>query len=517
MGRGTQTKAALLTGMALYWPCFGGAFLPLGADGSSSGAAGVTVPFSDVLMLQTLFAVILGVVGGAALLRVGADSAVKIFRVLRAVALGSAAPLALDLVIIAVSPDQPWAASFVNSVVFAILTSTNAVALPMAWACVAARLDNACGNPAGCQPASAVPLSLSLLAASVLIGVAWVLGQAGCASGAWVVSVTPLVSSVVLTCVPRSLFREDAPLSEDPPQASGDSLGKLVAILILFALACVCYRAVFVHVLQSQESNQVTGFGTTTLIVLAAATAVAVAVKACRGCPSVQSYPWTAFILIGLAVLYAAAMCGSAIVPFCNELVTVMQFLTLFFLWVASELLAQREGRVAAATVGLVFIPICHLLSGFVYGSWDVASRFGELLLQHDLQLPVLLGLAFIITIVSFWYLSTRARKPVPEDAAAQNDAEALIEGSTPIDERALRRMACETLGARYGLTAREMDVLELLSKGHSQKRMAEALFLSLSSVQTYSKNIYRKMGIHSRQEVIDAVIAEMTTGVRET
>lgn len=45
-----------------------------------------------------------------------------------------------------------------------------------------------------------------------------------------------------------------------------------------------------------------------------------------------------------------------------------------------------------------------------------------------------------------------------------------------------------------------------LLSEGHSQKRIAELLVLSLSSVQTYSKRIYRKLDVHSKQEVIDLV-----------
>lgn len=61
-------------------------------------------------------------------------------------------------------------------------------------------------------------------------------------------------------------------------------------------------------------------------------------------------------------------------------------------------------------------------------------------------------------------------------------------------------------LQQRYGLTDRETEVMLLLSEGHSQKRIAELLVLSLSSVQTYSKRIYRKLDVHSKQEVIDLV-----------
>ena len=45
-----------------------------------------------------------------------------------------------------------------------------------------------------------------------------------------------------------------------------------------------------------------------------------------------------------------------------------------------------------------------------------------------------------------------------------------------------------------------------LLAQGYTQKRIAEELAISVSSVQTYAKTLYRKLDVHSRQEVIDLV-----------
>ena len=57
-----------------------------------------------------------------------------------------------------------------------------------------------------------------------------------------------------------------------------------------------------------------------------------------------------------------------------------------------------------------------------------------------------------------------------------------------------------------HGLSERESEVLGLLYRGNTQKKIAEHLFLSVSSVQTYAKSLYRKLGVHSRQELIDMV-----------
>lgn len=61
-----------------------------------------------------------------------------------------------------------------------------------------------------------------------------------------------------------------------------------------------------------------------------------------------------------------------------------------------------------------------------------------------------------------------------------------------------------QLLEDRFGLTAREAEVAQCLAQGHSVKRTAQLLFLAPSTVQSYSKTIYRKLGIHSKQELID-------------
>ncbi len=52
-------------------------------------------------------------------------------------------------------------------------------------------------------------------------------------------------------------------------------------------------------------------------------------------------------------------------------------------------------------------------------------------------------------------------------------------------------------------LTPRENAILELIAKGGSYAKVAEALGLSVGTVQTHVKHIYGKLSVHSRGEAV--------------
>ena len=69
---------------------------------------------------------------------------------------------------------------------------------------------------------------------------------------------------------------------------------------------------------------------------------------------------------------------------------------------------------------------------------------------------------------------------------------------------------AAENLRKR-GLSSRECDVALMISKGLSYEETAKALFLSVNTVRTHIRNIYRKLGIKN-QRVLIKMIADMQT-----
>lgn len=52
-------------------------------------------------------------------------------------------------------------------------------------------------------------------------------------------------------------------------------------------------------------------------------------------------------------------------------------------------------------------------------------------------------------------------------------------------------------------LSAREVDVLELLARGHANKEIAQALELSPNTIKTHTRNIYDKLGVGNRTQAV--------------
>ena len=55
-------------------------------------------------------------------------------------------------------------------------------------------------------------------------------------------------------------------------------------------------------------------------------------------------------------------------------------------------------------------------------------------------------------------------------------------------------------------LSPREREIFALLSTGHTAEAIANELSISANTVRTHVHNIYGKLDVHSRQELIDLV-----------
>ncbi len=51
----------------------------------------------------------------------------------------------------------------------------------------------------------------------------------------------------------------------------------------------------------------------------------------------------------------------------------------------------------------------------------------------------------------------------------------------------------------RVELSSRELEILHLLIKGHTNKNIAEQLFISTHTAKRHTENIYRKLQVHNR------------------
>lgn len=67
-------------------------------------------------------------------------------------------------------------------------------------------------------------------------------------------------------------------------------------------------------------------------------------------------------------------------------------------------------------------------------------------------------------------------------------------------------RARCSAVAVAGGLTLRETEILQYLGRGHNSMYISQTLLISDSTVRTHIKNIYRKLEVTSREELISLV-----------
>jgi len=82
-----------------------------------------------------------------------------------------------------------------------------------------------------------------------------------------------------------------------------------------------------------------------------------------------------------------------------------------------------------------------------------------------------------------------------------------LLQGGVPMTSSIARHVAdyfrkrAKMRGEMVHLSPRETELLALLAKGYSNKEIAGKLSLTLETIQSYLKSVYKKMHVHSRAE----------------
>lgn len=82
-------------------------------------------------------------------------------------------------------------------------------------------------------------------------------------------------------------------------------------------------------------------------------------------------------------------------------------------------------------------------------------------------------------------------------------------------DRRSPRRAATTTRD-RYGLTAREMEVLHGLTRGANTGALASALHVSSATARTHVHNVLAKLGVHTRLEAVAHAIEHQLVHVED-
>lgn len=176
-------------------------------------------------------------------------------------------------------------------------------------------------------------------------------------------------------------------------------------------------------------------------------------------------------------------------------------FYALMFSVLASIAARNPTGALAVVPLGFA-VSSCSSAVGFAAAESIMAA-------QANGWTDALLITSALLSIVIFCFVwigldGFRFRRffqaIVPAEVAEKRPAR------TPSDDAQGIDAALHSLAERHGLTAREREILGLLARGHSGKSIMERLTISANTVKTHTRHIYKKIDVHSQQELIDLV-----------
>jgi DNA-binding CsgD family transcriptional regulator len=155
-----------------------------------------------------------------------------------------------------------------------------------------------------------------------------------------------------------------------------------------------------------------------------------------------------------------------------------------------SAMLITISGRMRSLVLpaGSLLLIMFSLVSLLSYSKVDA----GALIV---FQQPVLITL--FVLVVALLLATSGARMWHMMLEGVEHDDEGSMLGSS-IQER------CKALADTHNLTARETEILYILGQGYSAAYVADILVVAESTIRSHRKNIYSKLNINSREQLID-------------
>lgn len=315
--------------------------------------------------------------------------------------------------------------------------------------------------------------------------------------------------ALVAAAVALSLMalRAPAPAPGDAERQGGRKAGlRGLAKEVGSPLICVCAIAFAVALTRTITLDGIENSDTINLVASGCIIAASLVLYAAWYVPGGKRSVFRKLSILGLyrmffpvivTALLALSIAGDALALPVATLAYVLFSFVAVFMMSTSVTIAQRHGLWSPYVYGAFAGATYFVFAGATaLGAWVYYPRsFGAA------TLPVIVLVVFYILAMS--YAAIQARKRGQDEHGAAGAAEGVAATAAPavVDEVAQR---CAVLAEEAGLTKRERDILLVLARGRDVPSIAKQLFISENTVRSHSKSIYRKLRIHSKQELLD-------------
>ena len=285
--------------------------------------------------------------------------------------------------------------------------------------------------------------------------------------------------------------------SENRDASAGEAFARMMSVAFV-PLAGFVISGLFSSMSALHEYSRLVVFGLDGEIagfVLAAAIILLIGAARAKAPMLTLLYQLVIPICIVLMLLFVAIRQGTVAYQATSLFVmTLIPFLSILAIAICCTLAGtgEFEPRLALGPL-LVAYALAHV-AGLPLQS--IAEQYGEEIPQA--VMAVCLAALLIYQLVAAWRSSSAPATEATHDAA--------------IDFQA----ACDRVCSRKDLSRREAEIFTYLARGYSPAYVAGALTLSESTVRTHVKNIYRKLGVNSREDILDLMNDEIFASGKE-
>lgn len=221
---------------------------------------------------------------------------------------------------------------------------------------------------------------------------------------------------------------------------------------------------------------------------------------------AIETIYYAAFPIIATALL--ALLLGGASMAIPVAALTYAGFTILVVTLMPTSIVLARESDVSA-------VHVYGILLGSVYIAGSIVTILGNSWIFVAESEPA--GIIALVSVLTLYVLAISVfllRGPFEKWINRRNNTAKTANAEVPETQInaqqdnsfATKPTAIQSLATSHGLTDREGDILELILRGRDAQNIASSLFISVNTVRSHSKSIYRKLGIHSKQELLDLV-----------
>jgi DNA-binding CsgD family transcriptional regulator len=165
--------------------------------------------------------------------------------------------------------------------------------------------------------------------------------------------------------------------------------------------------------------------------------------------------------------------------------------------------------RFVAAFIWLAVTDVAHNSDYASDATFGLGKGLYALAVALGLQLSTSLGLSYgdlrlsllvvYVLMVSLFFL-LRDKTPHPLRLLSDLVPKIAAGSASQLTERV------DSLAAIHGLSEREKEIVVLYAQGRSRSYISTQLYISENTVRDHIRNVYRKMGIHNKQALINSI-----------